>query len=89
MNILIIILIGLIFFIINYKIIRVNVNDNNVITKPISAETFINFNENNENSLEYNNLDDDVKLELNELYGLNNNILLLNHNEYAKKYMLV
>jgi capsular polysaccharide biosynthesis protein len=93
--IILIILVGLIFFIINYKIININSN-----TKTNINETYINFskdingidnsnNLDNVNDYEYNKLADDVKKELNDLYGLTDNELLFNHNERAKKYMLV
>jgi hypothetical protein len=76
---LLIILIGLIFFIVNYKIIISNifVNDKKIESFTYSSKDSI-----------YDKLDEDVKVELDNLYNLNNNKLLKKHNKKAKKYNL-
>lgn len=87
MTYILLLLIGLIFGIINYLIIKKKDN----FTNPTNTNTSLN-NINltlNYQSDIYNNLENDVKAELEETYGIKNSELLINHNEKAKRYMLV
>lgn len=80
-----ILLIGLIFVLINYLIIKRKenfINSKNIISNNIDLTL-------NYKSNMFNELEDDVKEELEKIYGINNSELLVKHNNNSKKYMLV
>lgn len=86
MTYILLLLIGLIFGFINYLIIKKKDNFINPTNTRISLNSNLTL---NYQSDIYNNLENDVKVELEETYGIKNSELLINHNEKAKRYMLV
>lgn len=92
MNYILIVIIGLLFLFINYLIITKRDNTNNHINNNQNTiningnEQFINLEDDN---TKFQNLETDVRKELEEIYNIANSDILMKHNENAKKYELI